>query len=195
MFVLFGFCGQYSPRVTFKMAETSSPGVKNAVMYFNSLTRNNGRKVKSEFVPRGKLSAIKNLNPECVKVNNSGDSESAKPQVNREIKRVDASLIQNLENSMSSPYGRSSIDGKAIKNKPDIVPRSLKPTKAALGLEAEKILHDFESEISPYSTFIISKEAANSNVVKETLELIPRLEKSLRKRSSRTRNTRKLSHR
>lgn len=175
--------------------EIGSPGVKNAVMYFNSLTRNSGNKVKSEFVPRGKLPTRKNLTPECVKVNNCEDSESTEPQLNREIKPIDCKLIQNLENSMISPYGRSSFDGNVTKNKPDIIPRSLKPTKTALDLEAEKILQDFQNEISPYNTFTISKDAVNSDVIKETLELIPRLERSLRKRSSRVKNTRKLSQR
>lgn len=176
--------------------EIGSPGVKNAVMYFNSLTRNSGNKVKSEFVPRGKLPSRKNITQECVKVNICDDSESKKPQLNREVKPIDCKLIQNLENSMISPYGRSSFDAKATKNKPDIIPGSLKrSTKAALDLEAEKILQDFQNEISPYNTFIISKDAVNSDVVKETLELIPKLERSLRKRSSRTKNTRTLSQR
>lgn len=47
--------------------------------------------------------------------------------------------------------------------------------------EAKKILEEFEKEISPYNTFVVSKEVIDSDgVIKQTLELFPEVRRSLR---------------
>lgn len=217
-----------------------SPGVKNAVMYFNSLTRkekhpeplllpNNTKRKSADIVENAKqklyqsnsdntTNASDNVNSiRCIKLRhcleiNEGHQNSPNPMVrSKPVAMYNKPLVKKRQNLQKPDLiVQSDINGMQQNwdtNRDD----SLESTNSVAvdGIcgtsmnhkmhetpdqEAKKILEEFEKEIFPYNTFVVPKEVIDSDVIKQTLELLPEVRRSLRNNSD-SAKTRKLGRR
>lgn len=222
-----------------------SPGVKNAVMYFNSLTRkekhpepllpSNNPKRKSADIIETVEQKLYQSNSDITKNTNDNVNsiQCIKPKQYLEINKEPQNFVKNPEKliaksedvvTVKSQYNKPLVKKrdklrKGIRhNKPDlIIPSDFnemqqnwdvrrddsvestnsmavdgfcgtlmnRKTHETPDQEAKKILEEFKKEISPYNTFIVSKDVIDSDgdLIKQTLELFPEVRRSLRNSS------------
>lgn len=167
--------------VTMDVEIKSPSSVKSAVIYFNSLTRSESKKLNRENVKRTKVQE-KCAVLQCVKLEqylkittNADDiDKNADKHSAQQENEIGLRNEKQPAERVPSHYGRSSlVEPKTQENK-------LKGKEVPPDLEAKRILEDFERKISPYNTFTVSREDLNVDLFKQTFELFPEVRRSLR---------------